>query len=175
MTRIPPQSTDSERALISSMLQDKTACDIAFTTAKEDYFYHPTHQILFRAMDGLYKVNKPIDQLTVVVELQRLKLISEVSAVDVAEISNRVPTGANAKYYLDIVQEAYKRRQLIHNSTEIIDRAYDGVDDINEVIDEYQSKLSESRDNGIESSSMMDLMLSMEDEKVTSNYKKLEV
>jgi len=166
MTRIPPQSIDSERALISSMLQDKTACDIAFTTAKEDFFYHPTHQILFRAMDGLYKANKPIDQLTVVVELQRLKLIEDVGgAGHVSEIANRVPSGGNAKYYLDIVQEAYKRRQLISNSTEIIDKAYDGVNDINEVIDEYQSKLSESRDNGIESSNMMDLMLSIEDER----------
>ncbi len=109
MTRIPPQSIDSERALISSMLQDKTACDIAFTTAKEDFFYHYEHQILFRAMDGLYKANKPIDQLTVVVELQRLKLIDEVGgAYGVADISNRVPTGANAKYYLNIVHEAYK-------------------------------------------------------------------
>ena len=166
MTRIPPQSIDSERALISSMLQDKTACDIAFTTAKEDFFYHYEHQILFRVMDGLYKANKPIDQLTVVVELQRLKLIDEVGgAYGVADISNRVPTGANAKYYLNIVHEAYKRRKIINDAGNLIDGAYENADDLDKTIDTFQNSLSESRDSGVKSSNMMDLMLSLEDER----------
>ena len=65
VTRIPPQSIESEMAVLGAMMLDDAAANRGIELLSEDDFYRESHQLIFHAMVILYNESKPIDQLTV--------------------------------------------------------------------------------------------------------------
>ena len=53
ITRIPPQSIDSEKAVLGSMMQDNMAASRALELLSEDCFYLDAHRFIFRSMEEL--------------------------------------------------------------------------------------------------------------------------
>lgn len=141
-TRIPPQSTDSEKAVLGSMMQDEMAAITVLGMLTEECFYLDAHRYVFRAMVELKKESQPIDQLTVMQKLVDLKLLNDVGgAVMIADIINRVPTARNAEHYANVVKDKYIKRLIIKNANEIVDNAYEEKDELLKDIDEFQTKI----------------------------------
>ncbi|MDX9777964.1 MAG: DnaB-like helicase N-terminal domain-containing protein, partial [bacterium] len=53
ITRIPPQSIDSEKAVLGSMMQEDAAAGKALEILSEPCFYLDAHKYIFRAMAKL--------------------------------------------------------------------------------------------------------------------------
>lgn len=150
-TRIPPQSVDSEVATLASMLQSQDACDIAFEILKEESFYDLKNQIIFRAMTELNKSKEPIDQITVTVKLQEMKLLEDIGGAFVlSQMINRVPTHHSVGMFANIVKDKKIKRDVIKNCNKLIDMAYNGDSELKLEIDKFQQSILSVSDNGCE-------------------------
>ncbi len=148
LTRIPPQSIDSEKAVLGSMMQDDMAASRALEVLNEDCFYMDANRLIFRAMKELYSDHKPIDQLSVVEQLSRMKHLEDAGgAAQIAELINRVPTAANIEYYANIVKEKYILRTIIKTSNGMIDKAFSEEEETDIILDNAQQKIFQLREN----------------------------
>ena len=48
--RVPPHDIESEKAVLSAILLDNDAIHAVVTEIREEDFYHPAHQLLYRSM-----------------------------------------------------------------------------------------------------------------------------
>ena len=72
-----PQHSDSEIALLGSILLDTEAWD-NITQIKKEMFYVPKNQMLFECMNRLVKQCLPIDLVTITKDLEEHKELSFV-------------------------------------------------------------------------------------------------
>ena len=68
---IPPNSVEAEKSVLSSMLQENHAVQLAVEMLVKDDFYQPSHREIYDAMIALNLQQMPIDLMTVQAELSR--------------------------------------------------------------------------------------------------------
>lgn len=142
MTRIPPQSLDSEKALLSSILQDEDAVDVALGIVDEQMMSSNAHRLILRAVKELSGSSSPINMLSVLERLTTKKQIDEVGGASyISDVANRVPTGKNVKYFAEVVRDKYIKRLVIKNSNKLIDMAYSEDDGLETEILKFQDQV----------------------------------
>jgi replicative DNA helicase len=142
--RTPPQAVDVEQIVLGALLLDEEAVSIAIEAIDASYFYKPAHKVIFNAVMEMFESKTEIDLVTLTEQLKRSKQFDEVGgAYYLAEIANSTPSSANLKNYLAIVKQKALSRRLISECTNIIDKAYDQKDDINDMLDYAESKVFE--------------------------------
>ena len=142
--RVPPQSLDSEKALLGSiMLRPEVMHDIA-DIVSGDSFYAEKHRTIFESMVALFSKSEPIDLVSLSGKLTEVKKIDRAGGMSyLAELVDMVPSAANASYYADMVQKKYVMRQLIEAANYISDLGYKEERDIEEVLDDAERKMYE--------------------------------
>src|SRR5439155_121110 len=101
-----------------------------------DDFYRGAHRKVFRAMVDLTERSAPVDLITLSETLKARGQLAEVGgAAYLAELTERVPTAANAAHYAKIVRERSILRGLIEASTEIATRGYQAPANVDELLD----------------------------------------
>ena len=129
VTRIPPQSMESEIAVLGAMMLEPEAVYEAFEILKADDFYTPHHRVIYDSMLNLFNDSKPIDQLTVTQYLhENKKLETAGGAAYITSLLSKVPTAANLRYYARIVKDKASLRSIIHVATHLITDAYNEVE-----------------------------------------------
>ena len=63
--RVPPQSIESEQAVLGGLLLDPNAYDKVADRLVEEDFYRRDHRLIYRAIRELTEKNRPCDVLTV--------------------------------------------------------------------------------------------------------------
>ena len=123
-----PNNIEAEKAVLGAMLLTNTKSNVIDdinTILKADYFYRVNHRIIYKAMLSLFKVNKPIDNLTIIEVLNTQKQLEEVGGIAyITELSNCVPSAENAKYYADMVRSTAIKRSYIQAGEQIKELAY---------------------------------------------------
>ena len=111
---VPPNSVEAEVSVLGAMLQDSAAVLRATEHLRPEDFYQPEHREIFSVMMDLYLQRRPIDLVTLHTELARKGSLEGVGGnAYLMKILNSVPTSANVKAYIDIVQEKSTMRKLI--------------------------------------------------------------
>ena len=111
---VPPNSVEAEVSVLGAMLQDSVAVLRATEHLRTEDFYQPEHKEIFSVMMDLYLQRRPIDLVTMHSELARRGTLEGVGGnAYLMKILNSVPTSANVKAYIDIVQEKSTMRKLI--------------------------------------------------------------
>jgi len=95
---------DDEKALLACIFLDPNI--IFKATLFESHFLYPEHRRIFRAMWECADRNIKIDYISIG------DIDHEIDKKYIADISDRVPSGANWPYYQAKVIEAYQRRKL---------------------------------------------------------------
>lgn len=141
--RIPPQSIDSEKAVLGSILLRKDALNDIEDVINSDSFYVEKHKILFDTMVELARANEPIDMLSLSTKLSEKKLLEAVGGNQyLAEIVNVVPSSTNIKHYGNIVQKKYILRSLIDAADYVSELAFEeGDDHMDEILDQAEKKI----------------------------------
>lgn len=148
LDKIPPQSLETEMAVLGSLLIDEEAVSVALESITKDTFYKENHKKIFAVAAELYNANKAIDLITVSDELRRMGILEQVGGVSyLTELVNCVPSAANIKHYVDIVKEKHILRTLINNSTKIISLCYEGDGDIDTIVDTAEKLVFEVSDS----------------------------
>ena len=142
LDRLPPQNIEAEQSVLGSILLENEALASAIEELTPDAFYKEAHKIIFLAMLDLYERNEPIDLITLTEQLgSKEKLEAVGGATYLSTLANLVPTAANARYHAKIVKEKATLRNLIATATDIVTHSYDSDRDVNELLDEAESKI----------------------------------
>ncbi len=140
--RLPPQDIEAEQSVLGSLLIDKDAIiRVADIIAAED-FYRKVHEIIFKAIMGLYQKGEPIDLVTVSSRLKEKNELKEIGGMSyLTTLMNFVPTASSVVHYAKIVNQKRVLRDLISASHEINLLAYEEFKNIDELLDEAEKKI----------------------------------
>lgn len=142
MLKVPPHNLEAEQSVIWSLLIDKdwflTISDIL---THED-FYDENNSIIFEIIFNLYKLNKPIDLITVKNKLSDKKLLDKIGGLTyLTELTEIVPTTSNIFEYASIVKNKSVLRRLIRTWNEIISYWYSEDEKLNELLEKSEKSL----------------------------------
>lgn len=139
---IPPQAAEVEENILGSVLLEREAADIVFSTLKADDFYKPANRQVFEVSEKLYNMAKPIDIITLESELKKINQLDMVGGIDyLSNLTRSVGSAANVEHYCQIVKEMSMRRQVIRSCYMILRESYDTSLDTGDVIDKAQSEM----------------------------------
>lgn len=123
--RVPPNHPESERSVLGAMLRSREAALLAIETLQPEDFYDPANREVYSAMQSMAMASRTIDLVTLDEELTRRgKLDAVGGAAYLIELSRSVPSAANAKAYINIVDQKSTLRKLIAASEKILQECY---------------------------------------------------
>lgn len=142
--RIPPRDIDVEQAVLGALMLEKDAYSVVCDLLKPESFYDPTNSMVYAAIQQLGAAQKPIDMLTVTEQLRLDGNLEKIGGpVVVSELTSRVLSGANVEYHARIVAQKYLARELISFSSDISSKAFDEVNDVDDLLQEAEGRLFE--------------------------------
>ena len=143
LDRVPPHSIEAEACVLGSMMLDPLAIDLVVQIVRDDHFYRPPHQALYKALvDMRHLATTEIDLVTVREELSRRGALEQIGGMEYIKLLvTGVPSSANAEYYAKIVRDKAQLRQLITACTDVIRDAYEGRDETPMVIDRAEQSI----------------------------------
>lgn len=148
-TRIPPNDTAAEAALIGAMLISRDAIDVAAEICTAEDFYRPAHGHIFDAVVGLHAAGEPADVITIGARLQQLGLMDAIGGpATLTDLQANTPTTGNADRYAALVHRCAVLRRLIGVAGEIAEIGYDPDADDALALDEAEHLLFSIADNG---------------------------
>lgn len=140
---IPPHSIEAEQAVLGALLVDwKNAMPEVVTSLPNERFYLLQNQLIYKAMKNLFSESVTGDTLTVINELKKEGNLEKAGgAAYIAELTTKVPTSANIKYYIDIVLDKSYRRDLLKVSSEMHASSFDEMKAGKLLIEEAEQKI----------------------------------
>ncbi len=140
--RVPPQSIESERALLGALLLKPDAIHDVSDLIRPDSFYAEKHRIIFTAMRDLADRGDPIDQLSLSQRLADQGTLERAGGRSyLAELAAAAPAPGNYAHYADIVSRKFLMRSLIDTSYAITESAYDEAQEPMAVLDEAEKSI----------------------------------
>ena len=140
--RIPPQSLESERALLGALLLKPDAIHDISDLIRTDSFYAEKHRLIFGAMRELAERGEPIDQLSLSQRLVDQGFLERSGGRSyVAELAGSAPAPGNFHHYADIVSRKHLMRSLIDAAYAITESAYNESRETMEVLDEAEKQI----------------------------------
>lgn len=136
MSRRLPNDKDAEKCVLGSAMLDpiKVLHHAHQKGLRPDDFYVPAHRTIYDGLLRMQRRGRPIDVQTLTTELTKSGDLEEAGgALYLDQCIDKTATPAHAEYYIDIVCEKAKRRDLIHTCMDAASRAYDEefeVDDL---------------------------------------------
>lgn len=100
----------AEQYVIGSLLVDPMAYTLVSQYLDEDCFYDPMCRDIWKAVDNMGKQGMPIDVISVSAELSKQK--SNVTALDLMNISAQIASSAHVEYHAIRLQDLGRRRKL---------------------------------------------------------------
>lgn len=123
--KVMPHNKEAEQSILGAMLIDADCVTLVFGDMPVNDFYIEANRLIFDVMQSLYNRSMPIDLVTVSEELTLREQLAAVGGVEyLAYLASTLPTTANVRHYIEIVQEAALRRRLIHAAENIMDLGY---------------------------------------------------
>ncbi|MCK9472711.1 replicative DNA helicase [Sulfurimonas sp.] len=133
-----------ERSILSSIVFEPSQFDELSVTLRQDDFYLPAHQDIFKAMTLLLQKDQPIDEEFIKKELLKMKKFDETVMLEILS-ANPI---SNTKAYVNEIKDKSLKRHLLTLTTEIKRVAVEEEYTSAEVIDIVEKKLYEiTQDN----------------------------
>lgn len=113
-------STDAERATLGCLLLDSASRSRMASGLKASSFLERRHGVIFEAACALLDRGDPLDVVTLADALTRRDQLEHAGGASyLAELTEAVPTAANAEWYSGKVVEASVRRRLVHGAQDL--------------------------------------------------------
>jgi replicative DNA helicase len=140
--RVPPQSLESERALLGALLLRPDAIHDVSDLIHPDSFYAEKHRLIFGVMRELADRGEPIDQLSLSARLVDQGLLERGGGRSyLAELAGSAPAPGNFSHYAELVSRKFLMRSLIDAAYGITESAYDDARETMEVLDEAEKSV----------------------------------
>ncbi|MCD8041501.1 MAG: replicative DNA helicase [Tannerellaceae bacterium] len=136
-TRMMPGAIEMEEAVLGALLLESQAYEEIEGIITDTDFYRTEHQILFKHIEQLHRERKAVDILTVTEELKRNGQLEAVGGVVyICTLTNKVASTSHICSHAWIIKEKSIFRQLIQSGQTVVDKAYEGVTEIDELLSE---------------------------------------
>ncbi len=137
MPRVMPHNKEAEQSILGAMLIDADCVTLVFESLTEQDFYIEANKLIYASMQALFNRDMPIDLVTVSEELTLQEQLAAVGGVEyLGYLASTLPTTANIRQYIDIVQDKSMLRRLIRASGEIMEMGYSPGGDMKNIADE---------------------------------------
>lgn len=141
-TKQPPSAVEVERNVLGAMMLDTHAVPKAIEILQPEYFYDKKNSLIFKAMSKLFDANEPIDTVSIFEELRKAGNLDKAGgAAYISQLAQDISSAANVEYHARIVLEKWILRELIATSMEIASSAYQGTEDVFDLMDKAESKI----------------------------------
>ena len=161
--RVVPNSRNSERGLIASLIRDPNQIAMAAGILKPEDFYYGLYRTVFQTLVAMNEEGKSIDLITLMEELRHGgKGASQISLQDLADIDQSVATSAFARDYAEIIREKAVLRQIISANEEITRACYAQQRSAAEILEQAESRvfaLSRDMNGGAREQSIAQIVL----------------
>ena len=145
-----PYNIEAEEALLGSIFIKPDVLSDLMEIINANDFYKNNYKLIFSEMIEIYKTTTIIDSLVLINSLRKKGILDEVGGEQIIyDLTDVVPTAANAKTYAQIVRDNSIQRKLIDTGTKITEMAYRGYDDIDSMLDKAESmifKIAEAKE-----------------------------
>lgn len=142
LSRMPPHNMEAEQSVLGCMLLDKESVATATDFLKAEDFYAEAHKEIFESMLDIYDHGDPVDLVTVTEQLRQRGTLEAVGGVAyISDLSMVVPSTANIRYYVSIVEEKSILRRLISVCNEIIKQSYEAREELDIIIDHAEKSI----------------------------------
>jgi len=133
---IPPQSQESEQAVLGSMLLERDAVVTAVHALTPDDFYFHKHQLIFEGMQACFEEHRFVETKALAQWLQDHGNLEEIGGtLYLFTLQTQVTTAAACEHHCKVVLEKSRRRLMIHACHDLINRAYTtDAENIEEII-----------------------------------------
>lgn len=137
-----PHNFLAEKMVLSCLLINSEAIEIAMKTITPEVFYFKNHQEIYKSIIFMYKNNIPIDILTLLTFLQDNGLLQKIGGVKVLiELLSQLPNLIYLEEYLSLMKDKYIRRSLIKLGYELINSSYITSVSLESILTELENKL----------------------------------
>ena len=120
-----PHNFLAEKMILSCLLINSEAIEVALKTISIDMFYFKNHQQLYKVITYMYQKNIPIDILTLITFIQDNGLVKQVGGIKVLlDLLNQMPNLIHLEKYLQLLKEKYIRRACIKLGYELVNTSY---------------------------------------------------
>jgi replicative DNA helicase len=139
-----PSNLDAERSVLGAIILDNNALNPAIEHLKPEDFFLDQHRRVFTQMISLGEAQQAIDLITLTEELHRRgDLEASGGAPYLASLADGMPRVSNVEHYARIVKEKAMLRNLIHTTHAIQQRAFEGEDGADTILDNAESSIFE--------------------------------
>lgn len=127
MERIPPQSIESEKQILGTMLISPESVPFVISELLPGDFYTQKHAVIFKAMTDLFKRSGNVDAVLLTQELKDCGTIEKCGGhVGIMELTNIISCRATIKNHCDVVKDKSKARNIISVASAAVDLCYNG-------------------------------------------------
>ena len=142
--QLPPQDLPAERSVLGAMLLSKDAVAEVVEVMRPEYFYRPAHTSIYQAILELYGRGEPADFITVADELAKSGDLERIGGASyITGLTRDLPSAVNATYYAEIVRQRALLRRLIEAGTRIVQAAYAGEGEADDIVNRAQAEVYE--------------------------------
>jgi replicative DNA helicase len=142
--RTLPHSLEAEEYLLSCCLLDGAEVVSRCLEARiaPQAFYDSKHGIIYERLLDLYNRQVPIDISVVAEELKTSRQLDQIGGYAfLAQVSSRIPTTAQAGYFIEKVREQALLREIIRSATGAVEDCYGFSGGIDEFVDQIETKI----------------------------------
>src|SRR5579885_915538 len=137
-----PNNLDAERSVLGAILLDNNALNTAIENLRPEDFFLDQHRRVFTQMIALGESQQAIDLITLTEELHRRgDLEAAGGAPYLAALADGMPKVSNVEHYARIVKEKAILRNLIHTTHNIQQRAFEGEEGADAILDNAESSI----------------------------------
>src|SRR5579863_5785940 len=144
-----PNNLDAERSVLGAVILDNNALNAAIENLKPEDFFLDQHRRVFTQMIALGESQQAIDLITLTEELHRRGDLEAAGAPYLASLADGMPRVSNIEHYARIVKEKAILRNLIHTTDNIQQRAFEGEDGADAILDNAESSIFELAEDRI--------------------------
>ncbi len=139
----PPHHEEAERSVLGAILIQNEAIDRLQEIGlyRED-FYNESHAKIYEVACALSEKREPIDLVTLTSALRDRGWFDAVGGTSaLTRLFTEAFASGNAVHYAKIIQEKALLRKLIYTCSDLMGRAYSGVEDLESFLDEAESRV----------------------------------
>jgi replicative DNA helicase len=142
LERPVPNSSESERAILGSIVLDNGLISHAIEQLRPEDFYVPSHRRIFVSMMGLFERGSEINPILIGEELRRDGSLESVGGISfITNLTYGLPHFANIAHYAKIIRDKSLLRQLIKATNKITSEALEEEDDAQIILDHAEQAI----------------------------------
>ncbi len=149
--RCLPHSLEAEEYLLSCCLLDGAdllprCFEMRISPAD---FYDPKHGIIYDCIVDVFKRGAPVDVSIIAEELKKTRQLDHVGGYSfLTQVSSRIPTTAQASYFIDRVKEQSLLREIVRSATGVVEDVYGFSGNIEQFTAEVRERMERVTSGG---------------------------